>query len=116
MILAHFALLTNGPVPTNIGLTEPILNPAVPLQPPTYKPSRFRGPGADIVTEARGAGPKRVYLDIQSQPPNVAYPPRPVPGSVADLDHVMKHCDFSKGKVRIHISKCRAVNFTEHYM
>ena len=37
----------------------------------------------------------------QSRPPNVAYPPRPVPGSAADLDIVMDNCDFSENKVRI---------------
>ena len=63
------------------------------------KPSRFRPPGVEIITESTGNGPKRVYLDIQSHPPNVAYPPRPVPGSVADLDHIMSHCDFGQGKV-----------------
>jgi DDB1- and CUL4-associated factor 13 len=55
----------------------------------------------EIIT---GSGPKRVYLDIQSHPPNVAYPPRPVPGSVADLDHVMSHCDFGQGKVSVFFS------------
>ena len=63
------------------------------------KPSRFRPPGVETVTETTGVGPKRVYLDIQSHPQNVAYPPRPVPGSVADLDHIMSHCDFGQGKV-----------------
>ncbi|KAJ3511277.1 hypothetical protein NLJ89_g4193 [Agrocybe chaxingu] len=87
------------PIPAQIGLTKPLMNPATPHQPPLVKPSRYRQPGAlDFLTEIRGAGPKRVYLDIQSKPPNVEYPPRPVPGSVADLDHVMKHCDFGKGK------------------
>ena len=52
-----------------------------------------------MVTESRGKGAKRIYLDIQSQPPNVAYPPRPVSGSVADMDHIMKHCDFGQTKV-----------------
>ena len=62
------------------------------------KPSRFRPPGVETIT---GSGPKRVYLDIQSHPPNVANPPRPVPGSVADLDHIMSHCDFGQGKVSV---------------
>jgi WD repeat and SOF domain-containing protein 1 len=88
------------PVPSKIGLTEPIVNPATSPQLVAIK-SGYRSPGAEIVTEGRGVGPKRVYLDIQSQPPSVAYPPRPVPGSVADLDHVMKHCDFGTGKVRL---------------
>ncbi len=52
-------------------------------------------------TTSRGTGVNRVYLDFQSQPPNVAYPPRPVPGSVVDFDIVMDHCDFSRKKVRI---------------
>jgi WD repeat and SOF domain-containing protein 1 len=46
-----------------------------------------------------GVGPKRVYLDIQSVYPNVAYPPRPVPGSVADMDIIMKHCNFTANNV-----------------
>ncbi|THH01329.1 hypothetical protein EW026_g1363 [Hermanssonia centrifuga] len=57
--------------------------------------SQNRGP---IATDTVGVGPKRVYLDLHSHPPNVAYPPRPVPGSVADMDVIMDHCDFSTGK------------------
>ena len=53
-------------------------------------------------TVTRGTGAKRIYLDIQSSPENSAYPPRPVPGSVADLDIVMDHCDFSEKKVKTH--------------
>jgi len=53
-----------------------------------------------VATTTRGDGPRRVYLDVQSRPPNLAYPPRPVPGSVADLDIIMENCDFSQGKVR----------------
>lgn len=86
-------------VPVDIGFTTPLINPATPPQPPVNKPSRYRAPGVQYVTDARGAGPKRTYLDIQSKPPNVAYPPRPVPGSVADLDHIMKYCNFGTGKV-----------------
>lgn len=74
------------------------LNPALPaknapivLQPKIPSETGLR---------TAGHGPKRVYLDIQAKPPNVAYPPRPVPGSVADLDIVMDHCDFSQQKVR----------------
>lgn len=91
-------------VPQQIGLTEKVLNPATPPQPQAIKPSRYRSPGVEIVTEATGAGPKRVYLDIQSHPPNVVYPPRPVPGSVADLDHVMSHCDFGQRKVKFFLA------------
>lgn len=84
-------------VPAQIGLTQRIANPATPRQPPAVN----RTPGTKVTTEVHGVGAPRVYLDIQSHPPNVAYPPRPVPGSVADLDHVMKHCDFGTGKVRV---------------
>ncbi|KAF9244600.1 hypothetical protein BU15DRAFT_59364 [Melanogaster broomeanus] len=55
-------------------------------------------PSKRDTTTTRGDGRRRVYLDIQSQPPNVAYPPRPVPGSVADLDIIMEQCDFSQNK------------------
>ncbi|KAG6877233.1 hypothetical protein C0992_010546 [Termitomyces sp. T32_za158] len=60
------------PVPSQIALTSPPHNPA----------RRHR----------------RTYLDIQSVFPNVAYPPRPVPGSVADMDSIMKYCNFSANK------------------
>ncbi|KAK1232320.1 hypothetical protein PQX77_004571 [Marasmius sp. AFHP31] len=45
-----------------------------------------------------GVGPKRVYLDMKSSAGNIPYPPRPMPGSVADLDIIMQHCDFATGK------------------
>jgi hypothetical protein len=85
-------------VPKPIGLTVPPLNPALPPRKVAKIPSRFRPPGAAI-GETMGHGPKRVYLDVQARPPNVAYPPRPVPGSVADLDIVMDLCEFPS-KVR----------------
>ncbi|KAG6866689.1 hypothetical protein C0993_007474, partial [Termitomyces sp. T159_Od127] len=53
---------------------------------------------------ARPAPPRRTYPDIQSVYPSVAYPPRPVPGSVADMDIIMAHCDFSADKVRPRLS------------
>jgi WD repeat and SOF domain-containing protein 1 len=81
-------------VPEQVGLSSPPWNPALP---PAI-PSRFRPPPPPIATSTHRAGPKRVYLDIQSLPRNVAYPPRPVPGSIADLDIVMEHCDFSQSK------------------
>jgi DDB1- and CUL4-associated factor 13 len=81
------------PVPKAIGMTVPPLNPALPPRKVAKIPSRFRPPGA-AVGETIGHGSKRVYLDVQARPPNVAYPPRPVPGSVADLDIIMDLCDF----------------------
>ncbi|KAI5123770.1 hypothetical protein M0805_000359 [Coniferiporia weirii] len=85
-------------IPEQIGLMHEPLNPALPpLKRPTL-PSRFRPPPKSTMTTTRGIGSKRVYLDIQAKPPNTAYPPRPVPGSVADLDVIMEHCDFSNNK------------------
>lgn len=85
-------------IPEQVGLTTPPLNPAIPPRKVPTIPSRFRPPPGPVSTTTRGDGPRRVYLDIQSQPPNVAYPPRPVPGSVADLDVIMEQCDFSQNK------------------
>lgn len=48
-------------------------------------------------------GSARVYLDVQSRVPNVAYPPRPKAGSAADLDVIMHHCDFATNSVRVDI-------------
>ena len=85
-------------VPETIGLPAPPINPALPPRKASSVPSRFRSPHA---TDTIGIGAKRVYLDIQSKYPNVAYPPRPLPGSVADMDVVMDHCNFSQNKVAI---------------
>ncbi|KAJ7868315.1 hypothetical protein B0H13DRAFT_2064493 [Mycena leptocephala] len=88
-------------IPKQIGLVDPPINPALPPKSRTISPSRYRPSSSVVVsadTDTLGVGPKRIYLDIQSTPPLVSYPPRPVPGSVADLDVVMKHCDFSQGK------------------
>jgi DDB1- and CUL4-associated factor 13 len=83
-----------------INLNKPPRNPSLP--PVDLPPLRFRPPPGPVATNTIRTGPKRVYLDIQSRPPNVAYPPRPVPGSVADLDVIMEHCDFSQRKVFSH--------------
>ena len=81
-------------------MAKEIVNPALPPPKKPTLPSRFRPPPKSTVTTTKGIGSKRVYLDIQARPPNVAYPPRPVPGSVIDLDIIMDNCDFSEGKVR----------------
>ncbi|KAF5384287.1 hypothetical protein D9615_003330 [Tricholomella constricta] len=85
-------------IPKQVGLKTPPLNSALPHQSRSSRPSRNRFSTEEQDTETYGVGPKRVYLDIQSVYPNVAYPPRPVPGSVADMDIIMKHCNFSAGK------------------
>ncbi|KAF8647953.1 hypothetical protein AX16_006485 [Volvariella volvacea WC 439] len=82
-------------IPEQLGLRIPPNNPALPPRAQEGVALSFDGRPA---SSTRGVGAKRVYLDIQAQPPNVAYPPRPVPGSVADLDIVMEHCDFSEKK------------------
>ncbi|KAJ6509431.1 glycosyltransferase family 32 protein [Mycena vitilis] len=84
-------------LPEPLGLKSAVDNPSLPPRRASL-PSRFRAPAGPNAISTRGTGPRRVYLDIQSQPPNVAYPPRPVAGSIADLDIVMEHCDFSEKK------------------
>ncbi|KAF7346844.1 Snorna binding protein [Mycena sanguinolenta] len=88
-------------IPKEIGLPDPPLNPALPPKSRTTSTSRYNPHSAVVAsadTDTLGAGPKRLYPDIQSTPPHVSYPPRPLPGSVTDLDIVMKYCDFSTGK------------------
>ncbi|KAJ4486009.1 hypothetical protein J3R30DRAFT_3282274 [Lentinula aciculospora] len=46
-----------------------------------------------------GTGFKRVYFEIQHGNLTVAFPPRPAPGSIADLNVVKRHCDFSRQKL-----------------
>lgn len=62
-------------------------NPALPASAPTFEASTL------------ATGPNRNYLTVRSHPPNVAYPPRPVPGSIADLDMIMRRCDYTANKV-----------------
>ncbi|KNZ78508.1 hypothetical protein J132_00366 [Termitomyces sp. J132] len=82
------------PIPEEIGFRAVPRNPAIPTQ-----RAVFRGP-LGFANSTRGVGPNRTYLELKHKPGNTAYPPRPVPGSVADLDIVMDNCDFSKTKVR----------------
>ncbi|KAI0090758.1 glycosyltransferase family 32 protein [Irpex rosettiformis] len=82
-------------LPEEIGLQQAIDNPALPVETSYSSTTRFRRP---ISTDTIGIGPKREYLDFHAIPPNVAYPRRPAPGSVADMDVIMKHCDFSENK------------------
>lgn len=86
-------------VPDGIRLTVAPENPALPPRKGTM-PSHLKPTSGPVQVHTTGVGQRRIYLDIQSRPPNVAYPPRPVPGSIADLDIVMEHCDFSEKKVR----------------
>lgn len=76
-------------VPEQLGISTPPLNPA---RPPNYDP---------IWTTTQGIGPARTYLDIGGRRGQVAYPPRPMAGSTADLDILFDHCDFGVDKVRL---------------
>lgn len=66
---------------------------------PSRFPSQFAG-----LDNIRPDGPRRHYLNMTDtevksyHTPATAYPPRPKPESVLDLDLVMDHCDFSTGK------------------
>lgn len=82
------------PIPAELGFKNEIINPAIPVKKNT---STMRN-SSSYITETKPAGPRRVYLDLASHPPSVAYPPRPVPGSIADLDIIMDHCDFDRDK------------------
>ncbi len=93
-LFIHILILSQ--VPEKIALKELLTNPAIPFRTKTRSRSLT---DPSIYVGTRGTGPKRAYLDIQSRPPNIAYPPRPVPGSIADMDIIMKHCDFSQNKV-----------------
>lgn len=86
-------------VPKEVGFSAPPLNPALPPKKAVSVPSRLKAPTG--VTETAGHGPNRVYIDIEADQSNIAYPPRPIPGSVADLDVIMEHCDFGSGKVGV---------------
>lgn len=66
---------------------------------PQRFPSQFAG-----LDNIRPSGPSRHYLSIvntedrnSSKLPS-SFPPRPIPGSIIDLDIVMDHCDFSTGR------------------
>ncbi|KAF8898851.1 glycosyltransferase family 32 protein [Infundibulicybe gibba] len=79
-------------IPNEIGIRDVLSNPALP--PRQYsQPSHF---GTSSVTF--GTGRRRIYPDIGNATTEMAYPPRPAPGSIADLDVVMEHCDFSEKK------------------
>ncbi|RDB28629.1 hypothetical protein Hypma_015633 [Hypsizygus marmoreus] len=80
-------------IPEEIGFIIPPRNPGIPFQ-----RSTSRGRVGTYANSTRGIGAERTYLEIKAQPPNIAYPPRPVPGGVADLDVVMDNCDFSEHK------------------
>ena len=87
-------------VPETIAFSSVVTNPALPPRKTARLPPRLQ-PISKSVTSTNGVGPRRVYLDIQSPESGESHPPRPVTGSIADLDIVMKHCDFSTNQVML---------------
>ncbi|KAF5375153.1 hypothetical protein D9758_000383 [Tetrapyrgos nigripes] len=84
------------PIPLELGLKFIPDNPSLP--PRKRPPLAIAYEASPNSLPTNGFGPKRIYLDIQSEYDNIAYPPRPVSGSIADFDIVMEHCDFSQRK------------------
>ncbi|KAI8980720.1 hypothetical protein BD414DRAFT_420375 [Trametes punicea] len=83
------------PIPTEIGFTAPPSNPALPAS------AAFKAPaGSDgrVVTHTVGTGAERIYPEVKNRPPEFGHPPRPIPGSIIDLDVIFENCDFSSGK------------------
>ncbi|KAF9270182.1 hypothetical protein L218DRAFT_18039 [Marasmius fiardii PR-910] len=78
-------------IPEVIGLTKNVDNPALPPKSDRWKTQPST---KSVVTNTNGVGSKRLYLDIKHQERNIAYPPRPVPGSIIDLDVIKHHCDY----------------------
>lgn len=103
-------------VPMQIGLNLNPLNPT--LDPRKNKPARFRPPPSLADMETLGVGPERVYLDIPSPIANLVYPPRPIPGSIIDLDIIMEHCDYDQQKVHLTNQSLliTAYTFTSYYL
>ncbi|KAI9060592.1 hypothetical protein FKP32DRAFT_1595337 [Trametes sanguinea] len=83
------------PIPTEIGFTAPPHNPALPTSVASKIPT---GSDGGIVTYTIGTGAERIYPEVKNRPPEFGHPPRPIPGSIIDLDIVFENCDFSSGK------------------
>lgn len=108
-------------IPENVPLPATYHNPAIPssLLPPPAPPApaiayQQRSPSLPR-TIMLGTGPERKYLPLKTLSPPwdgvdgrseigeedripSGYPPRPVPGSIADLDMIYEKCSFTKGK------------------
>ncbi len=76
-------------VPAQLQFSAMPLNPGIS---PPHKDPRGARPGATL-----GTGVSRTYF--HNNVTNPAYPPRPVPGSVIDLDIVQDYCEFSTNQV-----------------
>ncbi|KAI0800975.1 hypothetical protein C8Q74DRAFT_458665 [Fomes fomentarius] len=45
-----------------------------------------------------GTGVQRIYPEVRREPREFGHPPRPILGSIADLDRILEHCDYDTGK------------------
>ena len=82
-------------VPRQLGFSTVIQNPALPGEDPyAHKFAKEDHPAFTV-----GVGPSLWYFVPSGEGHHAQVPQRPIPGSSADLDVVMKHCDFSMGKV-----------------
>ncbi|TBU45217.1 hypothetical protein BD309DRAFT_956637 [Dichomitus squalens] len=83
------------PIPVEMAFTAPPKNPALPAS-VSLKPPAFRE--GSVVQYTIGTGAERIYPEVRNRPPDPWHPPRPIPGSIADLDKILEQCDFSAGK------------------
>lgn len=79
-------------VSAEVGFTVPPRNPALPHD----VPPAVAGNG---VQHTVGTGVQRIYPEVRHKPLEFGHPPRPIPGSIADLDRILEHCDYDTGKV-----------------
>lgn len=92
-------------VPARVGVPTALYNPSIPPASNFSTVSKSAPPyvvdGIDNVTIS--VGPLRIYIANEPQGHNVAYPPRPKVGSIADLDKIMQYCDFTTDQVSAHV-------------
>ncbi|EIW64317.1 uncharacterized protein TRAVEDRAFT_138986 [Trametes versicolor FP-101664 SS1] len=82
-------------IPDVIGFTSAPSNPALPSSAALKYPTASDG---GVVTYTVGTGAERIYPEVKNRQPEFGHPPRPIPGSVADLDIILENCDFETGK------------------
>ncbi|OBZ79609.1 hypothetical protein A0H81_00849 [Grifola frondosa] len=80
-------------IPRQIGLKSLLRNPALPPN-----KTAVNSPSSDVVTNTIGTGLERIYPDVGNRFPDNALPPRPIPGSIIDLDILLENCDFDTNK------------------
>jgi WD repeat and SOF domain-containing protein 1 len=88
------SLLNARAVPAHVGVPHDLLNPSVP----PWLGATF---GSETDNATQGISASRTYIAPEAKPPHIAYPPRPVPGSIADLDIIMKYCDYDTDQVSL---------------